>query len=183
VWVSVLDYCESQLLIQEQNPPESAVNNCNKEVDEVLRYACTSFLPRFDRFSQGAETRRSPHLPHLWATAFPEAIFNTGAHILADPEAGRVVSLFPVLVASLTRCGSEFVTVFLFTYGRWTRSSISTTTCESLAFGTLLLLEDIILCRDHLQPQQSFVILKAQTGQQNATRYKYHTHSPHVASH
>jgi hypothetical protein len=182
VWVSVLDYCESQLLIQEQNPPESAVNNCNKEVDEVLRYACTSFLPRFDRFSQGAETRRSPHLPHLWATAFPEAIFNTGKCIFGDPEAGRVVSLLLVLVASLAGCASEFVKAISFICCGWMRSSISTTTCESLAFGTLFLLEDIILCRDHLQPQQSFVILKDQTRQQNATRCKYHTYFPHAAS-
>ena len=135
-----------QLLIPEQNPPESAVNDCNKEVDEILRYACTSCLPGFDGFSQGTQTRWSPHLPHLWATAFPEAIFNTGEHLFGDPEAGRVVSLLPVLVASLAGCASEFVTGFSFTCCRWTRSPIFTTTCEPLAFGALLPLEYIILC-------------------------------------
>jgi hypothetical protein len=95
----------------EQNPPESAVSDCNKEVDEVLRYVGTSSLSRLSRSLQGAEARRDPHLLNVWPTTFPEAVFNTGAHFFRDPEAGRVVSLLHVLATSLAGCASVFVNV------------------------------------------------------------------------
>ncbi|GAA95815.1 hypothetical protein E5Q_02473 [Mixia osmundae IAM 14324] len=46
------------------NPPASVIENCNREIDEVVRL-------------QGAEAGRLLHLRHFWAAALPKASHDT----------------------------------------------------------------------------------------------------------